>query len=115
MASNYMKTGKRSNYYAKIFFIIFIIAIIFTLIYYIYKSQKTKENFGIYCGSYNLNKATAQRYCSSDPECAWNSTKDPNTGLMNNWCSQNPNGVSPTQTLPQKLQIFNENISQLLS
>jgi hypothetical protein len=60
--------------------------------------KKSMENFGIYCGSYNLNKNTAQLNCTKDLECAWNSMKDPNTGLMNNWCSQNPNGVQQSQT-----------------
>lgn len=76
---------------------IFLVIIVILYIINMYL-KKSIENFGIYCGSYNLNKNTAQLYCTKDPECAWNSTKDPNTGLMNNWCSQNPNGVQQYQT-----------------
>lgn len=77
------------------------ILLITTLIFYMLNifMKKSIEKFGIYCGSYNLLKKTAQKRCSNDPECAWNSIKDPNTGLMNSWCSQNPDGVgNQTQT-----------------
>ena len=57
------------------------------------KKKKSIEKFGIYCGYYNLDKKTSKKYCTDDAECAWNSTKDPNTGLMNEWCAQNPDGV----------------------
>ena len=77
-----------------ILYFIFILLII-VLIFYMLNifMKKSIEKFGIYCGSYNLDKSTAQKYCSNDQECAWISTKDPNTGLMNSWCSQNPDGV----------------------
>lgn len=72
-----------------------IILLIISLTFYMLNifMKKSIEKFGIYCGSYNLNKSTAEKYCSNDQECAWTSIKDPNTGLMNSWCSQNPNGV----------------------
>jgi hypothetical protein len=60
-------------------FILLIIALIFYMLNIFMK--KSIEKFGIYCGSYNLDKSTAQKYCSNDPECAWKSIKDPNTGL----------------------------------
>lgn len=72
-----------------------IILLIIALIFYMLNifMKKSIEKFGIYCGSYNLNKSTAEKYCRNDQECAWTSIKDSNTGLMNSWCSQNPNGV----------------------
>jgi hypothetical protein len=84
-------------------FLILIITILIVVVFYVVNMflKRSIEKFGIYCGSYNLDKATAKRYCQSDPECAWNSLKDPNTGLMNEWCSQNPNGVNPTQKLSE--------------
>jgi hypothetical protein len=80
-----------------VFSILIIIVIFYILNMYI---KKPVEKFGIYCGSYNLHSNnTAQKHCSNDQECAWISIKDPNTGLMNSWCSQNPNGVgNETQT-----------------
>lgn len=71
-----------------ILYFLFILVII-TLIFYMLHifMKKSIENYGIYCGSYNLYKEkTAKKRCSNDPNCAWNSIKDPNTGLMNSWC-----------------------------
>jgi len=78
-----------------ILYFLFILVII-TLIFYMLNifMKKSIENYGIYCGSYNLyEKENAERGCKNDSNCAWNSFKDPNTKLMNNWCSQNPDGV----------------------
>ena len=98
----------------KILYFIFILLII-ALIFYILNifMKKSIEKFGIYCGSYNLNKNTAQKHCSNDTECAWNSIKDPNTGLMNSWCSQNPDGVG--NQIQTSSQTFNNDISSLIS
>ena len=71
--------------------LIFITIAIFTLLNILLKSKNIKENYGVYCGRYNLNASSAQKYCNADVECKWNMTIDPNTGLANNWCSQNPN------------------------
>lgn len=84
-------------------FLILIITILIVVIFYVLNMflKRSVENFGIYCGSYNINKATAKRYCQGDVECAWISKKDPNTGLMNEWCTQNPNGIDPAQKYPE--------------
>ena len=81
-----------------ILYFIFILLII-SLIFYMLNifMKKSIEKFGIYCGSYNLDKRTAEKYCINDKECVWNSVKDPNTKLMNSWCTQNPNGVGNQQ------------------
>lgn len=87
-------------------FLILIITILIVVVFYVVNMflKRSVENFGIYCGRYNLNKSTAKRYCQGDPECKWNSQKDPNTGLMNEWCTQNPNGVSSTQKLSEPIE-----------
>ena len=77
-----------------IVYLVFAILIIIVIFYILnIFMKKSIEKFGVYCGSYNLDKKTAKKRCSNDQECAWNSIKDPNTGLMNEWCAQNPDGV----------------------
>ena len=99
--------------YSFIFFVI--ISFFYILNYLLKNNNKTLENFGIYCGYYNTDPETAERYCSSDRECMWNIFKDPNTGKLNKWCSQNPNGIQDTNSSVTYTQNFDDNMSHLIS
>ena len=63
--------------------------IIFLILFLInkYAFQQKKENFGVYCGSYNLESplSLAQSDCSGNSECKWNpyTSKD---GTVSGWC-----------------------------
>ena len=97
-------------------FILFIIILLFYILNnYILKNNKTLENFGIYCGYYNTDQTTAEKYCTSDRECIWNIFKDPNTGKLNKWCSQNPTGITDTNSSVIYTQNFDDNVSDLIS
>jgi len=98
-------------------FIFFVIILFFYILNYLLKknNNKTLENFGIYCGYYNTNPETAQRYCTADSECMWNIFKDPNTGKLNQWCSQNPTGVNDTNSSVIYKQNFNDDVLNLIS
>jgi hypothetical protein len=99
-------------------FIFFVIILFFYILNYLLKKKnnnKTLENFGIYCGYYNTDPETAQKYCTADSECMWNIFKDPNTGKLNQWCSQNPTGVTDTNSSVTYKQNFNDDLSDLIS
>ena len=55
-------------------FIFFVIILFFYILNYLLKknNNKTLENFGIYCGYYNTDPQSAQKYCTADSECMWN-------------------------------------------
>ena len=68
--------------------IIFLIILVF--FYFLNKFlTKNIEKYGTYCGRYNIDKSTAQKYCSSDVECIWNDYKAQD-GTSAGWCGQNP-------------------------
>lgn len=98
-------------------FIFFVIILFFYILNYLLKknNNKTLEKFGIYCGYYNTDPQTAQKYCTADGECMWNIFKDPNTGKLNQWCSQNPTGVTDTNSSVTYKQNFNIDVSHLIS
>jgi hypothetical protein len=52
--------------------------------------KKQIDNFGIYCGRYNLNPSNAKVLCSADSNCQWNTTTDPSNGISNSWCTDAP-------------------------
>jgi len=74
-----------SNLIHLMFIFIFIISIYILLNIFL---KKNIESYGIYCGSYNLNRLTAQQKCTNDMECIWNNynTLD---GVPSGWCGQN--------------------------
>ena len=74
----------------EIIFLLVIIIIIFFMFYSInVLFNDNNENFGVYCGRYNINKATAQINCSADTECYWNPYTS-HEGIVTGWCGQNP-------------------------
>lgn len=98
-------------------FIFFVIILFFYILNYLLKknNNKTLENFGIYCGYYNTDPETAEKYCTSDRECMWNIFKDPTTGKLNKWCSQNPNGIQDSNSSVTYTQNFDDDVSHLIS
>jgi hypothetical protein len=49
--------------------------------------KKDIENYGIYCGRYNINPSTAQYGCKNDHECNWNEYTS-QSGTSAGWCGQ---------------------------
>jgi hypothetical protein len=82
----------------KIILLLLSILIIILIFYFFNKIlDKDIENYGVYCGRYNLDKGTAQQYCLGDTECTWNNytTQD---GTLTGWCTQNPQPPIPTSS-----------------
>ena len=87
-------------------FLIIIFLIILVIFYFLnIILKKNIEKYGIYCGRYNLDKPTAEKFCKGDNECLWNNYKA-RDGTPAGWCGQNPstlgNGVlAPTDVVPK--------------
>jgi len=70
--------------------LLIIFLIILTFFYFLNKIlNKNIEKYGTYCGRYNIDKSTAQKYCTNDIECIWNNYKAKD-GTSAGWCGQNP-------------------------
>ena len=71
-------------------YLVIIFFILLVLFYFLNKIlKKNIEKYGTYCGRYNLDKGTAQKYCSNDIECKWNDYTAQD-GTKAGWCGQNP-------------------------
>jgi len=71
-------------------FLLIIFLIILVLFYFLNKIlNKNIEKYGTYCGRYNIDKSTAQKYCTNDVECIWNNYTAQD-GTSAGWCGQNP-------------------------
>jgi hypothetical protein len=69
-------------------FLVIIFLIILVLFYFLNKIlNKNIEKYGTYCGRYNIDKTTAEKYCRNDVECLWNNYKAQN-GDSAGWCGQ---------------------------
>ena len=69
-----------------LFVLIFLIVLfIFSILNMFIKNKK--ENFGVYCGSYNIDVNTAQKSCNEDNNCKWVTYKDPTSKKVNSWCT----------------------------
>lgn len=79
-----------------LFFAIFLV-ILFLFIVVNITISKNMEKFGVYCGRYNLNPASAQKKCKSDFNCQWNSFVDGSTGIKNSWCSDTQSNTLKSQ------------------
>ena len=67
-----------------------IIILIFLGLFYLlnYLLKKNIENYGIFCGYYNLSGVSNnQTLCNSDINCEWH-TKTNHNGRTIGWCSQ---------------------------
>jgi hypothetical protein len=68
--------------------VIFGFLIIYIIFYFLnIFLNKTMENYGIYCGRYNINKSTAQINCNADSECRWVPYTSKN-GVQAGWCDE---------------------------
>lgn len=72
--------------------IILVILILFVFINMILK--KNIENYGAYCGRYNINpdKNKGKKHCMLDKTCKWTTYVDKSTKIKNEWCT----GHDPT-------------------
>jgi len=50
------------------------------------------ENYGIYCGRYNLDTTNAETNCKKDSECQWNDYITLNK-TNKGWCGQNSDPI----------------------
>jgi hypothetical protein len=72
--------------------LLLVIFLIILLLFYFLNNflKKNIENYGIYCGRYNIitNNNIAKTKCTSDLECIWNNyiARD---GTSSGWCGQN--------------------------
>jgi hypothetical protein len=76
--------------------ILIVIIILFFFINYLFK--KNIENYGIYCGRYNLQPSIAQSTCSEDSNCAWTPYTSQN-GKKYGWCDNAPSNYKPPGSL----------------
>jgi hypothetical protein len=76
--------------YKNLFLIIIVLILVVLVLFYFLNIilKDNIENYGIYCGRYNTDKSTAQRYCLYDNECKWNDYKAQD-GTSAGWCGQN--------------------------
>ena len=78
-------------------YIIFLISILVILIIFYFLNmllQKKIENYGVYCGYYNLQQTkNKQPQCVSDTNCKW-ITATTNNGKSYGWCTQISNELS---------------------
>ena len=59
------------------------------------QNKITIENYGVYCGRYNLEKNNmSQTLCQNDPECEWKKGND-HTG----WCTNSMNHTNSNSQL----------------
>jgi hypothetical protein len=74
-----------NNYLIKISLFLIIFLILFLINKYAF--QQKKENFGVYCGSYNLesSSSSAQSDCVGNSECQWNPYTS-KSGTVGGWC-----------------------------
>lgn len=73
-----------------ILYIFLILLIVFVFVNILLK--RDIENFGIYCGRYNLDKDSAEKKCKADDECEWIQRVNKN-GVDSSWCTQNHAGA----------------------
>jgi hypothetical protein len=74
-----------NNLILTILSILFILGLFFLLNYLL---KKKIENYGIYCGYYNMkDNVDNQARCNADINCAWYNKTNPN-GKVIGWCSQ---------------------------
>ena len=80
--------------------LLIIFLIILTFFYFLNKIlNKNIEKYGTYCGRYNIDKSTAQKYCTNDVECKWNNYKTQD-GTDAGWCGQNPSTLGNGKIAP---------------
>jgi hypothetical protein len=84
-----------------------LIIFIITLVLFIFINillKKSIENYGIYCGRYNLNLTTAEDACSKDTNCAWVPYTNSQTRKKYGWCDNAPSKYKPDQ---EDLSLYN--------
>jgi hypothetical protein len=93
-----------------LFLVIFlIIAFFFAALNFILK--RNTENYGVFCGRYNLHRRDAKKNCIKDSNCKWQKFNDPTSGKTVSWCSDNPSNA----TMASKIADFKSNLEEQLS
>jgi hypothetical protein len=75
---------------AIVFFLPLLFVIILLFLFVNMYLKKQIDNFGVYCGRYNLNPTTAKASCSIDSNCDWKTITDPSNGIETSWCTDAP-------------------------
>jgi len=93
-----------------LFLVIFlIIAFFFASLNFILK--RNTENYGVFCGRYNLHRRDAKKNCIKDSNCKWKNFKDSSTNKIVSWCSDNPSNA----TIASKISSIKSSIEEQLS
>jgi hypothetical protein len=75
-----------------LFLVIFlIISFFFAGLNFILK--RNNENYGVFCGRYNLHPSNARNNCIKDSNCKWKNFNDSGSGKKVSWCSDNPSNA----------------------
>jgi len=87
--------------------IILIILIVILVLFFIINMllKENIENYGVYCGRYNLKPLTAQVNCKKDSNCAWQSYTT-QKGKTDGWCDNAPSNYKPAGS--NILNLFND-------
>jgi len=93
-----------SEYIYIIIILIALITLFFGINTYL---KKNIEQYGIYCGRYNIKEQgdtdnrKIRRRCMADDQCKWNDYKSAN-GVPAGWCGQNPDGSHTEDTVSEE-------------
>ena len=90
--------------------------VIFLIIEFFFASlnfilKRNTENYGVFCGRYNLHRRDAKKNCIKDSNCKWKKFNDTTSGKTVSWCSDNPSNA----TMASKLASLKSNIEEQLS
>ena len=89
------------------FTLLFTIILLFLFVNMYLKKQI--DNFGIYCGRYNLKGNSGKVSCLADSNCQWVTNIDPSNNIETSWCTDAPpSSENDTPILSEYLGIREE-------
>ena len=97
--------------YNLILFLIIFLIIVFFFAALNFILKRNTENYGVFCGRYNLHRRDAKKNCIKDSNCKWSKFNDTTSGKTVSWCSDNPSNA----TMASKLADLKSNIEEQLS
>ena len=90
-----------------LFLIIFIILILF-FYGFNFILKRNIENYGLYCGRYNLllesNRRLARKHCIRDTNCKWTKINDTGDGKTIHYCTDKPANATTIKDILQEIE-----------